>query len=365
MCYAFNIEQFNSTCATQMPRGTNWIVSTPFDFKFTNGLLNQARDFNISAVIIIFDTPIDAAGYYSDPAYVILSIGWIVLTWSVFDRHSSSLQRALLAVPVLKLLQVLIYGIYVGECPWVNQIQARYMMMALVTISTIYQTVFIAIMLLIIVKNTMETRQLLRLEFERLGREQFNAILPSTALKLSLMNKYFIIASFYFFYELIINGLLPTFESDSESFDPYSIVVQQFYDLIIITMLLIVFRSRVWPDYFNLGFEAVFGEQDNNEDERRTIPLLNAEINSKALNSYQGKITSSEFNSYDPVLVVYPFDSRDSNDVPASYNENQEEQSSLMATNDYQNMNQNSNRGLNVSNIYRNLKMAFKVPKKQ
>lgn len=49
----------------------------------------------------------------------------------------------------MKLLQVFIYGIYVGECPWVNQIQARYMMMALVTISTIYQTVFISIMLLI------------------------------------------------------------------------------------------------------------------------------------------------------------------------------------------------------------------------
>jgi hypothetical protein len=44
---------------------------------------------------------------------------------------------------------VLIYGIYVGECPWINQIQARYMMMALVTISTIYQTVFIALILLI------------------------------------------------------------------------------------------------------------------------------------------------------------------------------------------------------------------------
>lgn len=43
------------------------IVATPFDFEFTNELLNKAKDSNITAVIIIYDTPIDAAGYYSDP----------------------------------------------------------------------------------------------------------------------------------------------------------------------------------------------------------------------------------------------------------------------------------------------------------
>lgn len=59
-----------------MPEGTKWvnwdltyiqIVGTPFDFKYTNQLLNSATDLNITAVIIIFDTPIDAAGYYTDP----------------------------------------------------------------------------------------------------------------------------------------------------------------------------------------------------------------------------------------------------------------------------------------------------------
>ena len=49
------------------------VVGTPFDFKYTNHLLNSATDLNISAVIIIFDTPIDAAGYYSNPVYNILS----------------------------------------------------------------------------------------------------------------------------------------------------------------------------------------------------------------------------------------------------------------------------------------------------
>ena len=54
-----------------------------------------------------------------------VSFGWVVLVWSYFDQESTTLQRAFLAVPSLKLLQVFIFGIFVGECPWANQIQAR------------------------------------------------------------------------------------------------------------------------------------------------------------------------------------------------------------------------------------------------
>ena len=49
----------------------------------------------------------------------------------------------------MKLCQVTIYAAYTGSCPWPNQISARYMIMSLVTLSTIYQTVFISIMLLL------------------------------------------------------------------------------------------------------------------------------------------------------------------------------------------------------------------------
>lgn len=44
-------------------------MATPFDFKHTNSLLTEAKDNGITAVIIVFDTPIDAAGYYSDPVF--------------------------------------------------------------------------------------------------------------------------------------------------------------------------------------------------------------------------------------------------------------------------------------------------------
>ena len=42
-----------------------------------------------------------------------------------------------------------IFALYVGQCPWTDQIQARYQLMALVTIATIYQTILVAILLLV------------------------------------------------------------------------------------------------------------------------------------------------------------------------------------------------------------------------
>ena len=81
----------------------------------------------------------------------------------------------------------------------------------------------------------------------------------------------------------------------------------------IIVCLLIIFRPRVWPEYFNLGFEAAFMNQsDNEEGNRVTVPLLNAEIKNKLFDSIRTKTSSYEFNTRDPVLVINPFDSFDS-----------------------------------------------------
>jgi hypothetical protein len=63
-------------------------VGTPFDFKFTNILLNAAIDNNITAVIIIFDTPIDAAGYYADPV-----INLNLISSLATDQSSISIRR--------------------------------------------------------------------------------------------------------------------------------------------------------------------------------------------------------------------------------------------------------------------------------
>ena len=51
---------------------------------------------------------------------LLLVFGWILTVWHYYPEESSSLQRGLLILPVMKLIQVFIYGIYVGECPWEN-----------------------------------------------------------------------------------------------------------------------------------------------------------------------------------------------------------------------------------------------------
>lgn len=96
-------------------------------------------------------------GYYGAISLVYLAICgvWGYLTWfkhgvgGTGTNETAALQKSLLAIPVLKLAQVAIYTAYTGSCPWSNQIQARYLLMALVTLSTIYQTIFISLILLL------------------------------------------------------------------------------------------------------------------------------------------------------------------------------------------------------------------------
>lgn len=42
----------------------DWILATPFDYYNTNAFLDEANKLGIVAMVIIFDTQIDAAGYY-------------------------------------------------------------------------------------------------------------------------------------------------------------------------------------------------------------------------------------------------------------------------------------------------------------
>lgn len=74
------------------------------------------------------------------------------------------------------------------------------------------------------------------------------------------MAQFFFVVNVYFFYELIINGLIPTFESEGDTLDPMSTVFQQFFDLTIVVALLFVLRTRRWPEYFSVElFEMQFG----------------------------------------------------------------------------------------------------------
>jgi hypothetical protein len=74
------------------------------------------------------------------------------------------------------------------------------------------------------------------------------------------MRRYLYIQVIYFGYELIINGLIPTFAAlgwgDSnydDNMDPYAGLKQHFFDLSFLFTVMMNFRARNFPPYYHLG----------------------------------------------------------------------------------------------------------------
>jgi hypothetical protein len=80
----------------------------------------------------------------------------------------------------------------------------------------------------------------------------------------------------------------------------------------VISGLLVVFRSRKWPEFFAIGLmDAAVGEDDSllEQEQRRIAPLLNTYLTYKVLNSIKSGKSNSSFNSNDPVVIINPFQS--------------------------------------------------------
>ena len=186
------------------------------------------------------------------------------------DVEGGSLQKCLTVIPLMKLIQVTCYTAYAGSCPWQNQVMARYLLMCLVTLSTIYQTVFVSILLMmskgwsiarsslsrddlslitlimgsiylvysafyisisvdgmrifitavlnvlylivmvIVLKNCCETRMLLKAQQKCIHENEIDQLKPSIDLKVSIMTKYMVISFLYFSCEIFLNGVMPS-----------------------------------------------------------------------------------------------------------------------------------------------------------
>lgn len=79
--------------------------------------------------------------------YVAIASGWYFLLKKVYPNHVTTLHKLLLALPTLKFMQLFVYTVYSSQCPWREQITARYMLMCLVTVATIYQTIMVCILM--------------------------------------------------------------------------------------------------------------------------------------------------------------------------------------------------------------------------
>lgn len=53
-------------------------------------------------------------------AYALITIVWAYLGWysQTYSEHATAMQRGLIAIPLMKFLQVSAYGSYVATCPW-------------------------------------------------------------------------------------------------------------------------------------------------------------------------------------------------------------------------------------------------------
>eukprot|EP00347_Sterkiella_histriomuscorum_P016631 403352447 len=376
LCFAKDFNEFKLNCVElDEDMTTYWVILTPFDYDATNDLLNLVADYNVGGVVIGTDTQIDSAGYYSRPEIISLiptskldflqqfafpvsknhnvkmiheyltncqvlntvsnyflgictSYGLVILIWImsilfIYNDQVNTLQKALLVVPIFKLLRISIYTFYISECPWTDQLTSRYLMMALVTVSTIYQTVFIAVLLLIskgwmitrtnltrsqatmttmlmgavylvysayyvsanmesvknligmfinilylglyafMMRNSMAVLTTLKYHQSLVRTNDVTSIYYSLSLKRNMMTKFIYIITAYFLFEIVVHGILPMM-SDDKSFDSFTTILYQFYDFTLNLAFLWVFRPRQWPTYFNLNileqpFLGVFG----------------------------------------------------------------------------------------------------------
>ena len=84
---------------------------------------------------------------------------WIMNTWYVYGEWNESnrihgtndnlLQKGLVVIPFLKMLGTFSFALYAGNCPWNDPEPLKYIVMALVTLTTIYQTVYVGFLLLL------------------------------------------------------------------------------------------------------------------------------------------------------------------------------------------------------------------------
>lgn len=61
-------------------------------------------------------------------------------------------QKILIIIPILKLIDTFSYYLFLGQCPWVTEdteFEAKYLIMLLVTVSSIYQSISIGILMML------------------------------------------------------------------------------------------------------------------------------------------------------------------------------------------------------------------------
>ena len=226
------------------------------------------------------------------------------------------IQKILMVIPCLKLADSFSYYLFINQCPWAtekDEFAAKYLIMALVTLSSVYQAIAVGIFMTLswgwVLLNTQIDREVATSVTVTMGitylchsayyvslpnsafrgfmewfmvflycyifyfcmkylirclaitdkllsylnRNRVWSLLPATELKSSMLRQYLVIMTLFFCEWVIFQGLIPAIlEYFSLTLYLTTLIdmIQHFADCIILGWLLITFRSRVWPDYF-------------------------------------------------------------------------------------------------------------------
>ena len=58
--------------------------------------------------------------YLLSAIWVLVTIAWWYLTFVKFKEHSYNIQKTLLLFPLCKVMETLINGMYIDQCPWIS-----------------------------------------------------------------------------------------------------------------------------------------------------------------------------------------------------------------------------------------------------
>ena len=79
-------------------------------------------------------------------------IWWLLLNLYIYKQNVTLLQKILTVIPVLKFLSAISYYLFLKQSPWItdeNEFFSKYLIMTLVTISSIFQSFIIGIIMVL------------------------------------------------------------------------------------------------------------------------------------------------------------------------------------------------------------------------
>jgi len=229
-------------------------------------------------------------------------------------------------------------------------VSMQYLLMAKISLSTIYQTIFLALLLLIakgwtIVRNSLSRNEatgvtmlmaavyltdsayyvsgsmaaieifvevlliimylvllfiitrlcifnirILKIQLNLMRENGVTILVPAVKQKLLIMAEYMVVAVCYFLFEIIVHGIIQFAVQQTEDVQRFIMIFHEMFDFFVIFMLLLILRAKKYAAYFSLSLleSQAFGNQVDNEDEDRRIiaPLLTVTVPEHMLGSY-------------------------------------------------------------------------------